>query len=78
MITKQKIKHLEKSVENLRGEKIHVCLKKSADEEIYSYGIKTYYNLDSIKKDLNLHPNDFLVVITGMGIDNNIDKNLVK
>jgi len=77
-ITKQKIKHLEKSVENLRGEKIHVCLKQSIDEEIYSYGRKTYYNLDSIQKDLDLHPNDILVVITGMVIDDNVDKNLLK
>ena len=78
MITKQKIKHLEKSVENLRGERIHVCIKKSYDEDIYSYGRKTYYNLDSIKKDIDFHPGDILVVITGMGIDDNIDKNLVK
>lgn len=78
MITKQKIKHLEKSVENLRGEKIYVCLKKSADQEAYSCGGKTYYSLDSIRKAMNLHPKDILVVITGMGIDDNIDKNLVK
>lgn len=78
MITKEKIKHLEKSVENLRGERIHVCLKKSIDEEIYSYGIKTYYNLGSVKKDIDFHQGDILVVIIGMGIDNNIDKNLVK
>lgn len=74
MITKQKIKHLEKSVENLRGEKIHVCLKKSADQEIYSYAGKIYNNQDSVKKDMNFHSKDILVVITGMGIDDNIEK----
>jgi hypothetical protein len=71
MITKQKIKHLEKSVENLSGKKIHACLKKSIDEEIYSYGGKAYYTLDSIKKNINFHSGDILVVIIGMGIDDN-------
>ena len=78
MITKQKIKYLEKSVDSLRGERIHVCLKKSIDEEIYSYSGKTYYNLDSIKKDIYFHPSDILVIIVGMGIDDFADKTLIK
>jgi hypothetical protein len=78
MITKQKIKRLEKSVEYLRGEKIYVCLKKYADQEVYSCGSKAHYSQDSIKKYFNFRPGDILVVIIGMGIDDNIDKNLLK
>ncbi|MEI6596689.1 MAG: hypothetical protein WCL13_00550 [bacterium] len=67
MITKQKIKHLEKSVGNLRGQQIFVCTKKYHDKEIYKYNGKTYFNLDNIKKDINFNPNDILVIV-GCGI----------
>lgn len=66
MITKQKIKHLEKSVGNLRWQKIFVCTKKNYDKEIYRYGWKTYFNLDDIKKDIDFHRNDMLVTIIGI------------
>lgn len=70
MITKQKIKHLEKSVGNLRWEKIFVCTKKNYNQEIYRYDRKTYYNRDSIIKDIDFHKNDILVTIIWMVDDN--------
>lgn len=63
MISKQKIKRLEKSADNLRGQKIHICFKKSENEEIYSSGGKLYYSEDSIKKDMGFQKGDILVAI---------------
>lgn len=77
MITKQKIKHLEKSVENLRGEKIHYVVKK-VDEELYNYKNKIYFSLDNVEKDINFHLGDILVIIQDYGNSSFDDKNLIK
>ncbi len=77
MITKQKIKRLEASIERLRGEKIHYVMKK-VDEELYNYENKIYYNLDNVKKSINFRPNDILVVIQDYGNSFFDHKNLLK
>ncbi|MCX6792922.1 MAG: hypothetical protein NTY12_02760 [Candidatus Falkowbacteria bacterium] len=66
MITKQKIKQLEESLSNLRGDKIFCCMKKY-NEEVYSYNGKIYYNLQNVEKDINFCTGDFLVVLTDFG-----------
>ena len=66
MITRQKIKHLEESLSNLRGDKIFYCMKKY-NEEVYSYNRKIYYNLQNVEKDINFRTGDFLVVLTDFG-----------
>lgn len=63
MITKQKIKQLEESLNKLRGDKVFYCMKKF-DEEIYSYNRKIYYSLDSVERSIDFHTGDMLVIIT--------------
>ena len=62
MITKQKIKALERALKAQRGEKIYTCIKKFSKEE-YFYINKTYSNIEDLEKFLNLNEDDILVNI---------------
>ncbi len=62
MITKQKIKNLEKAISNLRGNRLFYVMKRY-DEEIYYYKGKIYNNLVYVERDIDFQLGDVLIVV---------------
>jgi hypothetical protein len=69
MITKQKIKSLEKALSNFRGQKTFTILKKFDEEVYYGAAGEICYNLDIAVRNMDFREGDILVVVVDYGLN---------